>query len=179
MDLQDFNGDGLYFDDALPAQVAERLAEAAQRYADGEAEQALLQAWAMAPDNLNVLVGLYRFYYYQHRYQDALGIAVRAMACVAPRLGLPAIWRELRPEHLQPAADKGIGLLRFYLLSLKGAGYLCLRLGQFELGKAMLSKVVELDAGDRLGAAMLLEVLALNDARILPFPTLSAMEKRP
>ncbi|TBU98791.1 hypothetical protein [Stutzerimonas kirkiae] len=179
MDLQDFNGDDLYFDEQLPEQVAHRLADAARRYAGGTAEQPLLEAQELAPDSLIVLVGLYRFYYYQHRYQDALAIAARAMACVAPRLGLPPVWRDVRLGHLAYAVEQGIGLLRFYLLSLKGAGYLCLRLGHFEQGKAMLAKVVELDAGDRLGARLLLDVLAENDAEILPFPTVPAMETQP
>ena len=67
---------------------------------------------------------------------------------------------------------------RFHLLALKGAGYLSLRLGRFEQGKAMLAKVVELDADDRLGARLLLGVLAEHDAEILPFPTAATAERR-
>lgn len=179
MDLQDFNGDGLYFDDPQSAQIDALLVAAAEQYSQGLAEQPLLAAIALAPDNLNVLVGLYRFYYYQHRYQDALDIARRVMAAVGPRLGLPVDWRALHSSQLDGAARHAIGLLRFHLLALKGAGYLSLRLGLFEQGKAMLLKVVELDAQNRLGARLLLDVLAANNAEIVPFPTAATAEIRP
>lgn len=179
MDLQDFDGAGLYFDDPHAPQIDALLAAAAEQYAQGTAERPLLEAQALAPDNLMVLVGLYRFYYYQHRYQDALHIAERVMAVVGPRLALPADWRALGPELLAVAAGHGIGLLRFHLLALKGAGYLSLRLGRFEQGKAMLAKVVELDEGNRLGARLLLDVLAEHNAEILIFPTAATAEIRP
>ncbi|PMR73806.1 hypothetical protein [Billgrantia endophytica] len=179
MDLQDFNGDGLYFDEPLPADIEARLAAAARQYSQGTAERPLLEAWALAPDNLCVLVGLYRFYYYQHRYMDALDIATRVMTIVAPRLALPSAWNEIDDRHLMSAKEHGVGLLRFYLLALKGAGYLCLRLGHFEKGKAMLAKVVELDIDDRLGARLLLDVVTANTGQILPFPTAATAEIRP
>jgi hypothetical protein len=50
-------------------------------------------------------------------------------------------------------------LVRFYLLLLKGAGYLNLRLGKIDKGKTILEKVVELDTQDRLGALALLNVV--------------------
>jgi hypothetical protein len=179
MDLQDFNGDGLYFDDPLDPQVDAYLTAAAEQYSEGTAEQPLLAAQLLAPDNLVVLVGLYRFYYYQHRYLDALAIADRVMAVVGPRLGLPAHWRQIDQAALLAAAARGIGLLRFYLLALKGAGYLSLRLGRFEPGKTMLAKVVELDTDNRLGARLLLDVLADHSAEIFTFPTAATAEIRP
>lgn len=179
MDLQDFDSAHLYFDEPLAPEVAARLAAAAEQYAEGGAEQPLLEAQALAPDDLTVLVGLYRFYYYQHRYEDALQIALRALEVVGPRLLLPASWSEIDADHLAVAAGRGIGLLRFYLLALKGAGYLSLRLGRFEQGKAMLVKVVELDTDNRLGARLLLDVLAEHSAEILIFPTAANAEIRP
>ena len=178
MDLQDFDGAGLYFDEPQDAAVAACLRSAAEQYAEGNGEAPLLAALALAPADLSVLVGLYRFYYYQHRYADALQIAERVMATVGPRLGLPVDWRALAATQLAGAAARGHGLLRFHLLALKGAGYLNLRLGRFEQGKAMLAQVVELDADDRLGARLLLGVLAEHDAEILPFPTAATAERR-
>lgn len=175
MDLQDFDGEGLYFDDPLSPAVNELLEAAGEGYSEGTAEQSLLAAQALAPDNLTVMVGLYRFYYYQHRYQDALGIAQRVMEVIGPRLGLPEHWSAMLPQHLPQAAQQGMGLLRFYLLALKGAGYLNLRLSRFEQGKTMLLKVVELDEDNRLGARLLLDVLKDHSAEILTFP---AAEKR-
>lgn len=169
MDLQDFNGEMLYFDQPEPAQVTALLQDAAQRYATGGAEALLRQAYALAPANLVVLVGLYRFYYYQHRYADALQIAFEAMAAVAPQIDFPGHWSEVTPVTLGNGVMRGMGLVRFYLLALKGAGYLNLRLGRFEEGLRMLRKVHELDAADRLGVKVLLDVLAANNAEVIPF----------
>ena len=170
MDLHNFDGRGLYFDEPQSAEVAEYMRQASTGYAQGTAEQPLLQALALAPNDLGVLVGLYRFYFYQHRFVDALGIAARALPSVGSRLDLPNSWRDLQPAHLAQVDQKHMGLLRFYLQVLKGAAYLCLRMGHFEQGKAMLHKIIELDSNDRLGARLLLNILATNNAEILPFP---------
>jgi hypothetical protein len=42
---------------------------------------------------------------------------------------------------------------------LKATGYINLRLGNFNAGKAMLEKLVELDSHDRIGGKALLNVL--------------------
>lgn len=178
MDLQDFGGDGLYFDEDLPAAVSALLDAAASQYAEGTAEQPLRAAEALAPQSLTVQVGLYRFFYYQHRYEDALSVAHRVHELTGPGLGLPTDWREITPEHLPQAAATSMGLLRFYLLALKGAGYLNLRLARFAEGKAMLSKVSELDSDNRLGARLLLEVLQERSADVIAFPQTATVERR-
>jgi predicted TPR repeat methyltransferase len=53
---------------------------------------------------------------------------------------------------------RSIGLLRFYFLALKGAGYLCLRMEDRDAAIERLQKVVELDPHDRLGASLLLNM---------------------
>ena len=167
MDLQDFNGEMLYFDEPEPPRVAELMLAASHNYGRGEAEGFLLEAYALAPRNLTVLVGLYRFYYYQHRYADALGIAHVAMQTVAPKIDFPDEWQALDMNTLGCGVLKSMGLVRFYLLALKGAGYLSLRLGEFEAGLRMLRKVRELDEADRLGAKLLLDVLADHTADVI------------
>ncbi len=62
-----------------------------------------------------------------------------------------------------------MGLVRFYLMVLKATGYINLRLGYFEIGQAMLEKLVELDSNDRMGGRALLEVLhqAMNNDEMM------------
>jgi hypothetical protein len=48
--------------------------------------------------------------------------------------------------------------MRFYLMALKGAGYLLLRSGDIRAGLARLEKVTELDTDDRLGVRALVQV---------------------
>ncbi|MEE2730191.1 MAG: hypothetical protein VYA55_05180 [Pseudomonadota bacterium] len=159
MDLQDFEGQKLYFDDDMPQDVAELIQSASEQYSDGGAEQCLLKAYAIAPLNLSVLVALYRFYYYQHRYQDALNVAYEAMAAVAGEISFPEHWRQLEFADLANGVMQSFTIVRFYLLALKGAGYLNLRMGNIQEGVAMLNKVIELDNNDRLGARVLLQAM--------------------
>ncbi len=159
MDLMDFDRTDLYFDDPADAHVLELLEQAGAVYGEDQAESLLLRAYFLVPEQLIVLVALYRFYFYQHRLEDALIVAGRAMATVARRLELPDDWERLQPGHVGRAVMRSMGLLRFYLMVLKAAGYINLRLERFQTGKAMLEKLVELDSHDRLGAKALLDVV--------------------
>jgi hypothetical protein len=159
MDLMQFDQTTLYFDDPLPPGIEPLLLDAAACYGDGDAESLLLRAYFLAPEQLVVLVALYRYYFYQHRMEDALIVADRAMSIVARRLDLPAKWENLHPAHIGHAVLRSMGLLRFYLLVLKAAGYIHLRMGNSATGQAMLQKLVELDSHDRLGGKALLDVI--------------------
>lgn len=161
MDLLDLDGEGLYYDEPMSADVSRLVQQASECYADGDAELPLLQAYLMAPQSLTVLVALYRYYYYQHRLECALQAARQAMAVSAHRLGIQGGWQTLSIQQLGLAVMRSMGMVRFYLLSLKGAGYLCCRLDRWQEGCEMLQKVVEMDPADRLGADALLQ-LVLN-----------------
>lgn len=159
MDLLDFSDCKLYFEDALPAAAERLIAQAAAEYGDPEAELLLLRAHLLAPENLSVLVGLYRYYFYQHRLEDALVVVERAMQLSGRHLGLPTDWNLLDETRLGSAAKNSFGLLRFYLLALKAASVVLLRLGQISASRARLSKLAGLDSHDHLGAGKLLEVV--------------------
>lgn len=158
MDLHDFEGQAMYFDDPIPGEAEHLIQEAANLYGDKEAENCLLKAYFIAPNNLTVLVAMYRYYYYQHMYDEAVEVAMRAMNVSGDKLCLPGKWQDLTLPHLGEAAVISMGLLRFYLMALKGAGYLNLRMNNLEAGIDMLQKVVELDPNDRLRAAFLLDI---------------------
>ena len=81
------------------------------------------------------------------------------MAVAGRRLALPEEWQHLHPEHVGHAVLRSMGLLRFYLMVLKAAGYIHMRLERFETGRAMLEKLAELDSHDRLGGKALLDVI--------------------
>ena len=126
-----------------------------------------------------VLVGLYRYYFYQHRLEDALVVAERSMQLSGRHLGLPADWNQLDETRLGSAAANSFGLLRFYLLALKAASVVLLRLGQIPASRARLIKLAALDSRDQLGAAKLLEVVDEfqgpgDTAETLPELTLAA-----
>lgn len=159
MDLLDFSDCKLYFEDELPAEAERLIAQASREYGEPTAELSLLRAHLLAPENLSVLVGLYRYYFYQHRLDDALVVAERAMQLSGRHLGLPTDWQLLDETRLGSAAANSFGLLRFYLLALKAASIVLLRLGQIPASRARLIKLAALDSRDQLGAGKLLEVV--------------------
>jgi tetratricopeptide (TPR) repeat protein len=165
MDLLEFNEHSLYFDAPLPERVERLLNEAADGYADGTAELPLLRAYVLAPGNLTVLVALYRYMYYQHRLDEALKVAEQARLAAGDPLHFPVDWRSLDLRYLGSAVRKSMGLVRFCLLALKAEGFLLLRMGRLDEGRARLQKVRELDEADRLGAGAL---LAVCEAATLP-----------
>ena len=168
MDLLDFSDCKLYFEEALPVEAERLIALAASEYGEAGAELALLRAHLLAPDNLTVLVGLYRYYFYQHRLEDALQVAERAMLISGRHLGLPADWNQLNESWLASAAAISFGLLRFYLLALKAASIVLLRLGHIPASRERLIKLAALDSRDQLGAAKLLEVV--DEFQVAPNP---------
>jgi len=155
MDLLDFDVKELYFNEPTDDTIHDLIFQAAQGYSDGLAEEPLAQAYTLAPENLSVLVARYRFFYYQHRYEECLQMAQQAIEVARKRLNFPAQWQDLQMTMFQ---EDDMVLARFYLMGLKGMAYLHLRLGNIAEGQAILEKILSLDPKDRLGAAALLEV---------------------
>lgn len=159
MDLLAFDETTLYFDEPVDAGVHQLIAAAGAAYGQPEAEAKLHAAYFLAPESLLVLVALYRYYFYQHRLETALTVAERALAVAGRRLGFPEQWQRLHPGYLGQGVLKSMGLLRFYLHVLKAAGYLKLRLGLIDEGRALIAKLIELDSHDRCGGRALLQML--------------------
>jgi len=159
MDLLDFEAQGLYFEQADVAGVKEMIASAAESYADGDAELPLLKAYFLAPESLNVLVALNRFYYYQHRLEEALAATTKALAVIRPTIAFPEDWRELQPTHVSNAPAELLTHIRLYLFTLKAVGFLNMRLENLDLSQSIFEKLVELDSKDRIGAQGLLELV--------------------
>lgn len=158
MDLLDFSADDLYFDETSDPVVAKLLARAADAYGSPQAEQLLLQAYFRDPHSLTVLVALYRYYYYQHRYADALEVAERAMITVAEPLGIDADWRQVDERSLAAAGEGSMTRLRFYLYALKGAAYLEMRMGEPAQALQRLRLIARIDQDDRIGVRSLIHL---------------------
>jgi len=160
LDLLELGEDGLYFDEPCLPEVEMLIAQAARHYGHASAEQFLLRAYFLAPEQLSVLVALYRYYFYQHRMEDALIVAERALDVTARRLHLVGGWSSIGHVALGEAVMRSMGLLRFHLLVLKGSAVILLRLGRLDEARLRLAKIAEVDERDALGAAPLLAVIA-------------------
>ncbi|RIZ68459.1 MAG: hypothetical protein D0528_07590 [Methylococcales bacterium] len=159
MDLLDFEAQGLYFENEDTPEVENMIAIASENYASGEAELPLLRAYFLAPNSLNVLVALNRFYYYQHRLDDALAATLKALAVIRPLIDFPEDWRELQPHHLSDTPANLLTQVRLYLFTLKAIGFLNMRLELLDVSKSIFEKLVYLDGKDRIGAKGLLELV--------------------
>jgi len=159
MDLLDFEAQGLYFEQPDVAGVEELIATAAENYANGDAELSLLKAYFLAPESLNVLVALNRFYYYQHRLEEALTATTKALTVIRPAIAFPEDWQNLQTSHITDAPADLLTHVRMYLFTLKAVGFLNMRLKNLDLSQAIFEKLVELDSKDRIGAQGLLELV--------------------
>ena len=159
MDLLDFEAQGLYFENEDTPEVENMIAIASENYASGEAELPLLRAYFLAPNSLNVLVALNRFYYYQHRLDDALAATLKALTVIRPLIDFPEDWRELQPHHLSDTPANLLTQVRLYLFTLKAIGFLNMRLELLDVSKSIFEKLVYLDGKDRIGAKGLLELV--------------------
>jgi tetratricopeptide (TPR) repeat protein len=166
MDLLDFEAQGLYFEQPDVAGVEELIATAAENYAGGNAELSLLQAYFIAPESLNVLIALNRFYYYQHRLEEALAATIKALVVIRLSIAFPEDWQELQASHITDAPAALLTNIRMYLFTLKAVGFLNMRLENLDLSQAIFEKLVELDSKDRIGAQGLLELVVKRKADI-------------
>ena len=159
MDLLQFEAQDLYFEREDGDEVQTLIKSASEAYAGGDAELPLLQAYLRAPESLNVLVALNRFYYYQHRLEEALLISEKALGLIRRELDFPEDWRLLESSHIVEAPKDWLTRIRLYLFTLKSIGFLNMRLENLNLSKAIFEKLVDLDSQDRIGAKGLLELV--------------------
>lgn len=143
----------------LPAAAEEHLQAAGLAYQDDAlAEWHLQRALALAPGHAAVLIGLYRYYFYKNRLNDALAVVRLCLRRAAEGNGLAADWRDVRRDDAAFDSYEAIWP-RFYLFSLKGYAYLQMRLGQAAEGREAVSKLLQLDPSDKLGFRVLQGVL--------------------
>jgi len=142
----------------LPVEAERLIARAGLIRNQVREAQALLEAaWQLAPKHPATLIALYRFHFYGNRLSEAREIALLAMSMASSALGVSQDWTQVRSHPRFEALE---ALPRFYLFSLKGFAYLSLRLGEIELGSLILAKLQELDPKNRVGHAVLAEVIA-------------------
>ncbi|MDK9696674.1 MAG: hypothetical protein OEL76_09800 [Siculibacillus sp.] len=143
--------------DAASAALALLEGARAARSDPETSETAVLAALALAPDDLDVRIGAYKFYFYNSRLREALPHAAWTIAHAARALGLPEDWRKVEPGAAAfDTLDEGP---RLFLQSLLAWGWCKARLGDLAEGIEAMTRVARLDPHDRFGAARLAEVV--------------------
>ncbi len=123
-----------------------------------QSEAAVLAALQVAPDDRDVRMGAYKFYFYNTRLAEAVPHAAWCIADAARALGLPTDWRRLAPGSV-PCGD--FDKPRRYLVqSIVAYGWCLARIGRIEEGMEALAQAIAIDPADTFRVKRIVEVIA-------------------
>lgn len=145
-------------DDARAEALAALEGARAARSDVAGSEEAVLRALRLAPHDLDVRTGAYKFYFYNGRLDEAAPHAEFVITKAARRLNVSTDWRLVQP------GDAAFGSLdaapRLFVQALVAWGYCMARLRRLEEGTEALAKAAELDPGGDFGARGLLNIIS-------------------
>ncbi|GAB4539593.1 MAG: hypothetical protein Tsb0014_30200 [Pleurocapsa sp.] len=120
------------------------------------AEQYIREALSKAEDNLDVLVGAYRFFFYKHQPATALSIAQQVINAIATRENLPTQWSQLQSILRDRVTEPNI---RLYLNAYAAKGLILAQLGKIEEAKEISQRVKEIDDSRQFCSTTVFEVI--------------------
>ena len=157
MSVVAFHEDRVMFGVDIPNHINACLQQAVAAYDDAErAESLLWQAQQLDPNQLEVYVALYKFYFYKNRIDEAEDVVFMALNRSAKLGNFDADWNNLTPLStvwLSLEAPQ-----RLYLYALKALSFIRLRQADVEGAEGILSKLRELDSTDQVGGSVLQEL---------------------
>ncbi|WP_107666564.1 hypothetical protein [Cyanothece sp. BG0011] len=119
-------------------------------------EQYINQALEKAGDNMDVLVGAYRFFFYKNKPELALKIAKKVVKIIEKQENLPIEWEQLQPILLKRQQEPNI---RLYLNAYASQGYILAKMGEIETAKLITERVQGIDEHREFCATTVFEVL--------------------
>jgi hypothetical protein len=120
-------------------------------------ENYVRKALFKAGDNLDVLIGAYRFFFYQHQPIVALAIARQVLQLIAARENWPAEWSQLKPILQARQQDANI---RLYLNAYAAISLVVAQLGEIEEAKLISQRVREIDDTRQFCATTVFDLLS-------------------
>lgn len=143
----------------IPEDVKELLISASDNWQDNNAEsdKYMNEALAKAGDNIDVLVGAYRYFFYKSKPAIALKIAYRVMDKIRKEENLPLEWEELKPI-LSDRKEESESM-RMYINAYAATGFVLARLGRIEEAKEVTERVKGIDEKRESCATTVFEVL--------------------
>ncbi|MGK7938810.1 MAG: hypothetical protein AB4062_01335 [Crocosphaera sp.] len=119
-------------------------------------EQYINQALEKAGDNIDVLVGAYRFFFYKNKPELALKIAQKVLKIIEKQEQLPLEWEQLQPILKKRQQEPNI---RLYINAYASQGYILAKMGQIEAAKFITERVKTIDENRESCATTVFEVL--------------------
>lgn len=143
----------------IPAAVNALLQQAAANTDNfAVAEQALLQARELAPQQLEVFIALYKLYFYRGYTERAEQVVLQALHTAAASGGFDPDWRSLSVNSADWQSLDGPE--RVYLYSLKALCFIRLRQDEGDAAGELFAALRRLDPDDQVGACVLVDLAA-------------------
>lgn len=141
----------------VPEEIKKLLILAAENWENTSAsENYMNQALAKTGDNLEVLVAVYRYFYYKYNYTIALQTAIKVIDKIKLTEKLPDDWQQLQPILIKRKEEPQI---RLYLNAYAASGLVLAKLGEIEKAKEISTQVKSIDDKNDFGAGILLDIL--------------------
>ena len=142
----------------IPEDVKHLLVLASEHWEDTErSQQYMNDALAIAEDNIDVLVGAYRYFFYKSNPTMALTIAQKVLNKIQKAENLPENWEELKPILINRKDDSDT--IRMYINAYAATGFVLAKLGKLEEAKEVTERVKEIDEKRESCATTVFEVL--------------------
>ena len=153
-----FSEDNIQFGQNIPEHINACLQQAAKNYDNIEvAEQLLWKAQQLNPQQLEVYIALYKFYFYQARLEEAEQVAQQALQMCAQVGGFNPDWAQLTAQSANWSDPNTAE--RIYMYTLKALGFIRMRRLDFDASQQILQKLQELDQLDLVGGSVIRDVL--------------------
>ncbi len=119
-------------------------------------EKYVKEALLKSNNNLDVLVGAYRFFFYKHQPTIALSIAEQVLETITTTENLPLEWSQLKPILTTRKDESNI---RLYLNAYAAKSLILAQLGKIEEAKIISERVKELDDKREFCATTVFDVI--------------------
>lgn len=147
----------VHFGKDIPAEVNACLQEAVACANDFErARELFYRARDMQPDQLEIYIALYKYFFYRGHIEEAREVVLDALQQSSTRGGFSADWTTLEADSTDWAQHDGPA--RVFLYSMKAYAFINLRLGNNELANQVLTKLQQLDGDDLVGASVIADL---------------------
>lgn len=154
MSVVPFHEDRVMFGVDIPNNINAYLQKAVAAFDNADlAESLLWQAQRLDPNQLEIYVALYKFYFYKNRIDEAEEVVFLALNQSAGLGDFNADWNQLTPVSTDWFSIENPQ--RLYLYSLKALSFIRLRQDNVEAAEDILEKLRELDPTDQVGASVL------------------------
>ena len=141
----------------LEKSAKEKLLKAIEHWEDKETSSKVLKEVLFEEDeNLDLLIGAYRFFFYNQNYEMALMLALKIMGLLERDYDYLGNLKALK-ERLETNPDDVIA--RLYLNAYIAYAYVNIRLGMVDKAKNLLLSLSELDPFDQFGTQTMIRVL--------------------